>query len=199
MIFTASPAVHGNNDATAGDFPCSSSLLHVNQPKVYKGYPCEWGSTSDNNVTAEGDQTIPCSWCSTNIVQLSTLLWAQIHIQFLEGPTDLTLHQNNHFSSTAHPVSCSVGTLHSFPRVCRTTHRPSEPRLTMSGGTITPPTVYTVLTCRDTALLVTIVQTGLSDSPCSDRIFILNALCKFCHAHQCFLFSNTFQDLFLLF
>ena len=144
---------------------------------------------------------------STNIVQLIALILAQTHIQFLAGPTDFALHQNTHTSSTAHPVAYSVGTSNSFPtgkvaRVCRTTHLLLQPRLRMSGAT-TPPILHTVLACRQTALLVTskknfIVQTGLSALPCFDGIFILNAFCKFCHAHQCFFFSNTFQDLFLL-
>jgi len=145
--------------------PCSSSLLHVNQTKAYKG---EWGSISDNNVTAEGDHSthlVQHQDYSTNTVQLSALILAQTHIQFMAGPRDLALHQNIHSGSTAHPVAYSVGTLNSFPirqvaRVCRTTHLPLQPRLTMCGA-ITPPIVHTVLACRQTALLVTSNKTSL--------------------------------------
>ena len=64
----------------------------------------------------KGGGTIPCSWYSTNNVQLGALIWTQIHIQFLERPRHFTLHQNIHTSSTAHPAACSVRTLNSFPQ-----------------------------------------------------------------------------------
>jgi hypothetical protein len=84
------------------------------------------------HVTAEGDHSmllVQHHDYSTNIVQLSVLILAQTHIQFLAGPRYVALHQNIHTSSTAHPVACSVGTLNSFAtgkvaRVCQTTHLP---------------------------------------------------------------------------